>query len=80
MKNNQTINTGIGFLPMLFLVLLVLKLTNYINWPWWIITMPLWGCLALFFIVGITILGFAFFCGLRKHYKIKKSNEFKILP
>lgn len=31
----------------LFLVLLVLKLTNVIAWPWWWITAPLWGAVAL---------------------------------
>lgn len=37
----------IGFLGALFLVFLVLKLTNFIGWSWWWITAPLWGPVAL---------------------------------
>lgn len=37
----------ISFLPLLFLVFLVLKLTGVIAWSWWIITAPLWGGFAL---------------------------------
>jgi hypothetical protein len=32
-----------GLIEWLFLVLLVLKLTHYINWSWWLITAPLWA-------------------------------------
>ncbi len=28
---------------MLFLVLLVLKLTEVITWSWWIVTAPIWA-------------------------------------
>jgi hypothetical protein len=36
------------FLPVLFFVFLVLKLTHYIDWSWWIVTSPLWGGAILF--------------------------------
>lgn len=45
----------IGLPGLLFLVFVVLKLTGYIAWSWWWITVPLWGPLAL---VG----AFAAFC------------------
>jgi hypothetical protein len=35
-------NGGIGFAGLLFLVLLVLKLTHVIDWSWWWVTAPLW--------------------------------------
>ncbi|WP_309708817.1 hypothetical protein [Siphonobacter sp. SORGH_AS_0500] len=38
---------GVGFLPLLFLVFLVLKLTSVIDWSWWWVTAPLWGVMAL---------------------------------
>lgn len=38
---------GIGFLGVLFIAFLVLKLTGYIDWSWWWITSPLWGPVAL---------------------------------
>lgn len=36
---------GIGML--LFIIFMVLKLTNYIDWPWWWVSAPLWVPLAL---------------------------------
>lgn len=43
--------TGMRTITVLFLVFLILKLTNVISWSWWWITAPLWGSLA----IGITI-------------------------
>lgn len=37
MKSN-----GLGLGTVLFIVFLVLKLMNVINWSWWWITAPLW--------------------------------------
>jgi hypothetical protein len=37
----------IGFGGALFLVFLVLKLTDYIGWSWWWVTAPLWIGAAL---------------------------------
>lgn len=36
----------------IFIVFLILKLTNTVQWDWWIITSPLW-------IVPVAIIGFA---------------------
>ncbi len=52
MADNNTSN-GIGVGTTLFIVFLVLKLTNTIDWSWWWVTSPLWLPLAL----GIVILG-----------------------
>ena len=38
----------------LFLVFLVLRLTEVINWSWWWVTAPLWLPIGLF--IAITIL------------------------
>ena len=48
-------NTGIGFMGLLFIALLVLKLCKVITWSWWWITAPLWGGLVLIFIVCLEI-------------------------
>jgi hypothetical protein len=34
---------------VLFIVFLVLKLTEIIDWSWWWITAPLWGCFVIAF-------------------------------
>ena len=52
MANNNTSN-GLGLGTVLFLVFLVLKLTDNIDWSWWWVTSPLWIPLTL----GIVILG-----------------------
>ena len=60
MSNKSNSSNGLGFGTVLFLVFLVLKLTNYIDWSWWWVTSPLWipiviilGVLA---IMGIVVL------------------------
>ena len=63
---NSTI-FGLTFLQVLFLVFLVLKLTEttvVASWSWWWVTLPLWGGFALivavwvifFIIIGLTAL------------------------
>ena len=52
MVDNNT-SSGIGIGTTLFIVFLILKLTNTIDWSWWWVTSPLWLPLAL----GIVILG-----------------------
>ena len=48
MSESNSKSSGISFAGLLFIVFLVLKLTNVINWSWWWVTAPLWGGLALF--------------------------------
>ena len=45
MENNN--NGGISILSLLGVVFITLKLTGYIDWSWWYVTMPFWGGLAL---------------------------------
>lgn len=49
---------GIGFLPLLTLIFITLKLTGYITWSWWLVLLPMIiqvgiGVIALL-IIGIT--------------------------
>ena len=54
-------SSGIGVFGLLGVVFVVLKLTNYIDWSWWYVTLPFWGgiALAIFFLI-ITFLVFLF--------------------
>lgn len=48
MENNSNVsNRGLSFSSVLFLVFLVLKLTNAIDWSWWWVTAPLWIPISL---------------------------------
>ena len=42
---------GLGLGTILFLIFLVLKLTNYIDWSWWWVTSPLWIPIAFIIVV-----------------------------
>ena len=45
-----TSSGGIGFVGLLTIVFIILKLTGYIDWSWWWILSPLW-------IMGSVIVG-----------------------
>jgi hypothetical protein len=47
---------GISFLSLLALLFIGLKLTGYINWSWWLVTLPLWGGLIVTFIIVWAVL------------------------
>lgn len=59
-------NYGIGFLPLLAIVFIVLKLTNVINWSWWLVLLP------LIIQAGLLILALAII-GIAVYIKYKKS-------
>ncbi len=45
-KSNAT-SGGIGLGMVLFLIFMILKLCDKIDWSWWWVTCPLWGPFAL---------------------------------
>ena len=45
-----------GFCTILFIVFLILKLTNAIDWSWWWVTAPLWIPLGIA-IIALAIVG-----------------------
>lgn len=57
MSNSSSSNAGIGFFGLLTIVFIVLKLTGYINWSWWLVLIfPIIG-VSLFV---IALIGLAF--------------------
>jgi hypothetical protein len=58
MSNNKSnSSSGLGLGVILFLIFMTLKLTGYITWSWWYVTLPLWGpVLLVILIVGITFI------------------------
>jgi hypothetical protein len=51
-NNSNSLNGGIGFVGLLALLFIGLKLTGYITWSWWWVLSPLW----LGFTIGVLLL------------------------
>lgn len=47
---------GMGLFSGVFLVFLLLKLAGVIWWSWWWVTVPLWGGVVLFVVIGFPLL------------------------
>jgi hypothetical protein len=60
---------SIGFSGILFIVFLILKLTNVITWSWWWVTAPLWITIALNILIIISIALFQFIIHRKKRNK-----------
>ena len=61
--NKATVTkTGIGFMDLLLLANIVLKLCGVITWSWWVVLWPLWAGIGLVLIIAILfiILSFIF--------------------
>lgn len=43
---SQSSGGGIGFLGLLALLFIALKLTETVSWSWWLVLLPLYGPLA----------------------------------
>lgn len=59
MKNNDNARSGgIGFLGLLTIVFIVLKLTKVITWQWWWVLSPIWipTCICLLFALFCVIM------------------------
>lgn len=60
---------SIGFSGILFIVFLILKLTNVIAWSWWWVTAPLWITIALNILIIISIALFQLIINRKKRNK-----------
>lgn len=41
-ESSSSSSGGIGFVGLLTIVFIALKLTNFIDWSWWWVLSPLW--------------------------------------
>ena len=55
--SGNTTSSELGFMDVLQIIFIVLKLCGVINWSWWFVFTPLWISLAilLFVFVGMAI-------------------------
>jgi hypothetical protein len=61
-------NKGVGFMSLLALLFIALKLTGYIKWSWWLVTLPIWGGVAFILLVIVLLL-------LWKAYQVHKMRK-----
>ncbi len=47
MASESSSNGGIGFVGLLTILFIGLKLTGYINWSWWWVLSPVWISAAM---------------------------------
>lgn len=55
MSNSSSSSSGIGFVGLLTIVFIVLKLMDVITWSWWWVLSPIWISWALVLLVVGTI-------------------------
>lgn len=60
---NGSTRSGLGFLNLLGLLFIGLKLTGFIDWPWWVVLAPIWGQFALILFILIVAAVLALYAG-----------------
>lgn len=59
MSKSSGSSGGIGVFGLLGVAFVVLKLTGYIAWSWWLVTLPFWGgfvFVGAIFVAGLTLM------------------------
>lgn len=64
-SSSSSSSGGIGVLGLLGCIFVTLKLTGFIDWSWWWVTLPFWGGFVLFLLIVGTIFGFALWADMR---------------
>ncbi len=47
MASDNASRGGVGFLTLLGLLFIGLKLAGFVDWAWWVVLAPIWGQLAI---------------------------------
>ena len=46
----------LGFFSLLALILITLKLLNYIDWSWWLVLLPAYGGIVIMLVLFVILL------------------------
>lgn len=74
-KSNSSSSGGIGFVGMLTILFIALKLTGVIAWSWWWVISPIWIATAL---VALVVIGTAIISVASDERKAKKRRESRL--
>lgn len=55
-EKSSSSSSGIGFVGLLTIVFITLKLTNYIDWSWWWVLSPIWISWAILLLIIFPII------------------------
>lgn len=66
-KSNNT-STGVGFLGLLGIVFITLKLCHVITWSWWLVLLPLWVPIVIG-IGGLLIVAYCYAIQLKRNHE-----------
>lgn len=58
-NSSSSSSGGVGFMGLLAVLFIGLKLTGHIDWSWWWVLSPIWGPLALVVLFLAVVLPFA---------------------
>lgn len=53
MSKSSSSSGGIGFIGLLTILFIALKLTDHIDWSWLWVLSPIWLPIAVFFCIGL---------------------------
>jgi len=56
MSDSSSSSGGIGFVGLLTILFIALKLTNFIDWSWWWVLSPVWITLIIVVFVLVILL------------------------
>ena len=59
-SNKTTVDGGIGFVGLLTIAFIVLKLTGVISWSWVWVLAPLWISAVIYVVLVVAVVGWIF--------------------
>lgn len=65
-RQADTARNGVGFFSLLGLLFIGLKLAGFIDWPWWVVMLPIWGPIVLWLLL---VGGLVFALAVKKRYE-----------
>ena len=68
---NKMKNNSISFFSLLGIVFIVLKLTDFIDWSWWLVLLPLYGGIVLFILFALIYVYFR----MKKHSELVEQEK-----
>lgn len=57
-NSSSSSSSEVGVIGLLGVAFVVLKLTGFINWSWWLVTLPFWGGFAIIILIILIMLFF----------------------